>query len=1174
MLLKRLFTPRLPQFLAALCVTLSVSVLPAQPSDEDGVIDLLFLGHDQREGRGYHLSHVFAPMLSQSLGREKIRMRYEEDVSVLNPEDLAKTDVLLIYANHKTLSAEQEKALLDFVSGGGGFVPVHAASACFGHSEPYVKLVGARFLRHGMEAFTARIAPGMEQHPILDGFKEFETTDETYVHADHNPENRTVLMLRDQEPWTWTRTQGAGRVFYTAYGHDLRTWSQPAFHDLLIRGILWSVGDAKREANRRVVAAMPKINYTPADTIPNYRRQSPAPQLAQPFKPAESQALTLTQAGFELQLFAAEPDIVKPVAFAWDERGRLFVLETVDYPNTVRNGEPGKDRIVICEDRDGDGRADTFKTFADGLNIPTGITPLDGGWVVAQAPHFIFFKDTDGDDRADVRYVLNDGWGTRDTHAGPSNLRYGHDNRIWGTVGYSRIEKSTQGVFGQGVFRMDADGGEVEPVGLFSNNTWGVGISEDFEIFGSTANNAPAWHVPLWRRYTYDRHDALPSQLAAKIDDFTQFFPITHKYLQVDAHGRYTAGSGFNLYTARAFPKRYWNQAAFIGGPTGHLLGQFFLKENGSTYVAQNRGSIIASVDEWFAPVFTDVGPDGQLWVADWYNFIIQHNPRPSVETAGFEATMGPGNAHENPLRDRMHGRIYRLVAKGSPAAPKLDLSKATTPELIAALGNDNLFWRLTAQRKLVRELRREAIPALRDIVRTDRSVDEIGLNVRVIHAIWTLHGLGDFDAATSESEQIANIALAHPSAAVRKNAVMALTDAGGQAALRWAASRIDDTDAKTRLKALIALGLLPASSENAKALFARQMTLSEDPWIRRAFAHAVVENGTFYVQELLAGATSPGGDPRSFYSNVEEMPDYIVLKRHLATLDGGYEAALGNWTKLPESRINLLSLALLEAWKTKLRTPSNEEIALLQRLVDHSDAATQMRLKLRSPGLSLTFGRIEEKAFAEFVAANTFQPEIARWGSRNRGEELFAQHCVSCHGGAAQGDVGLEAPALAGSESWYVQTQLQKFHQGLRGVHFKNPRGIAMRSALEFLNGEAAPNREIAHLAEYLSQLPETTPPVTIEGDPAKGQALYATCAACHGDKGQGNQALAAPKLTGKQDWYLLRHLQAFRDGVRGADPRDTTGAQMAAMAKTVPDDRSMQDLVRFIQTLNKTQP
>src|SRR5690606_2843171 len=192
---------------------------------------------------------------------------------VLNAEDLAATDVLLIYANHRNLSADQEKALLDFVNNGGGFVPVHSASACFGGSQAYVDLVGARFRSHGFEEFDTTIAPGMESHPILDGYEGFTTEDETYVHADHNEEGRSVLMLRENEPWTWVREQGKGRVFYTAYGHDMRTWGQEAFHDLLIRGILWAAGDEKRAANRALASSLPTMFYTPSDTIPNYRKQ-------------------------------------------------------------------------------------------------------------------------------------------------------------------------------------------------------------------------------------------------------------------------------------------------------------------------------------------------------------------------------------------------------------------------------------------------------------------------------------------------------------------------------------------------------------------------------------------------------------------------------------------------------------------------------------------------------------------------------------------------------------------------------------------------------------------------------------------------------------------------------------------------------------------------------------
>ncbi|MDQ8200557.1 ThuA domain-containing protein [Pelagicoccus enzymogenes] len=1167
--MKQSFIHRLAVVAAIAAIFTAGPSVAAQENDDDGVIDLLFIGHGQREGSGYHLSHVFAPVFNRSLGDEKIRMRYVETLDVLNPEDLAATDALMLYANYNTISDDQEAALLEFVAKGGGFLPVHCASACFGHSQEFVDLVGARFRSHGYEEFSTTIPEGKETHPILQGYEGFVTKDETYVHADHNEDQREVLMLREDEPWTWTRTHGKGRVFYTAYGHDMNTWGQEAFHDLLIRGILWSVGEEKSEANRRLVASMPEMKYEAADTIPNYLKKSPAPQLASAFTPEESEKLSLVADGFEMQLFVAEPDIVNPIAFAWDEKGRLFVAESVDYPNNVDPNQEGNDRILICEDKDGDGRADTFTVFAEGLNIPTSLTPIDGGWIVAQAPHFLFLKDTNGDDKADVKYPINDYWGIRDTHAGPSNLRYGFDNKIWGAVGYSEVEKSTQGEFGQGVFRMDPDNGTVEPIGLFSNNTWGLGMSEDFEIFGSTANNAPAWHVPLWRPFTYERNPALPSQLSAKIDDFTQFFPITHKFLQVDAHGRYTAGAGFNLYTARAFPKQYWNASAFIGGPTGHLLGQFFLEEDGSSYVAQNRGSILSSVDEWLSPVFADVGPDGQLWVADWYNFIIQHNPQPSKQSAGFDAETGAGNAHVNPLRDRHHGRIYRIVAKGSEPSKSLDLSEASTSELVETLANDNLFWRMTAQRKLVREKRREAIPQLREIVLEDNAVDEIGLNTRVIHALWSLSGLGAFNLDSKQAESVVLAALEHPSAAVRKNAVMALTETGSEEELSLAASKTDDADPKTRLKALLALGLLPPSEERSNELLSRRSEFTTDPWLGRAFAYAVLENGDAYVRRLLEGGTSI--DFANGFDNIEEVPEYVALKLYLAKQEGDLVAALGNWKSLPSETVAIASMALLDVWKTQLHEPSSSDLVALQQMARLVDADTQMQLKLRTAGLDLQFSKIDEEKYQDFVKQNTFEPQIWGWGRVSSGEELYMQHCVACHGSDAGGDQGLGAPSLRGMDNWYTQTQLQKFYAGVRGTHFKNPRGIAMKGALQFLDMETRPQMAISHLAHYLETLEANAPDeATLEGDPAKGKTLYTTCVACHGPDGQGNTELAAPKLTGKQDWYLYKQIREFQEGVRGSDPRDAKGAEMALMAKTLVDEQAIKDVVAYIRSLD----
>ena len=165
----------------------------------------------------------------------------------------------------------------------------------------------------------------------------------------------------------------------------------------------------------------------------------------------------------------------------------------------------GHDRIKICEDTDGDGRADKFTVFADKLSIPTSLVFARGGVIVHQAPDTLFLKDTDGDDKADVREVLFTGWGTQDTHAGPSNLRYGLDNWIWGMRRLLRLPRDGRRRddinFRQGFYRFKPDGSKLEFLRNTNNNSWGVGISEEGLVFGSTANGNPSVYLPIPNRY-------------------------------------------------------------------------------------------------------------------------------------------------------------------------------------------------------------------------------------------------------------------------------------------------------------------------------------------------------------------------------------------------------------------------------------------------------------------------------------------------------------------------------------------------------------------------------------------------------------------------------------------------------------------------------------------------
>ena len=213
-----------------------------------------------------------------------------------------------------------------------------------------------------------------------------------------------------------------------------------------------------------------------------------------------------------------------------------------------------------------------------------------------------------------------------------------------------------------------------------SNNTWGLCFNEAGELFGSTANGCPIVHMPIPNRY-YEKVRGLTPTVLQNIAPDNHFEPITDKVRQVDWHGGFTAASNIAIYTARTYPREYWNRAAFISEPTGHLDGDDDAAARAARAIAPRYGwNLVASDDEWCAPIDAQVGPDGHMWVIDWYNFIVQHNPTP----AGFRT--GKGNAYETDLRDKTHGRIYRVVyTKAKPEKP-FTLKDATPEKLVETL--------------------------------------------------------------------------------------------------------------------------------------------------------------------------------------------------------------------------------------------------------------------------------------------------------------------------------------------------------------------------------------------------------------------------------------------------------------------------------------------------------
>ena len=182
---------------------------------------------------------------------------------------------------------------------------------------------------------------------------------------------------------------------------------------------------------------------------------------------------------------------------------------------------------------------------------------------------------------------------------------------------------------------------------------------------------------------------------------------------------------------------------------------------------------------------------------------------------------------------------------------------------------------------------------------------------------------------------------------------------------------------------------------------------------------------------------------------------------------------------------------------------------------------------------------------------------------SASAGKQAY-QICATCHGSEGEGNAALNSPALAGQEPWYLKRQLQKFKDGIRGSHPDDIYGMQMRPMAMTLADEAAMDA----VAEYIAGLPKKAPVATLGGDAAKGKGAYMLCQACHGANAEGNKMMNGPALQHLPDWYIVRQLKNYKAGIRGADPRDIEGMQMAPMSKTVPDEATMKDIAAYINS------
>ncbi len=455
--------------------------------------------------------------------------------------------------------------------------------------------------------------------------------------------------------------------------------------------------------------------------------------------------------GFVVKPFASEPDVVNPIGIDFDHRGRVFVLECLEYPRKAPAGQKGRDRIRIYEDTDGDGIADKVTTFAEGLNLATGIAVGHGGVFVGEPPNLIFLEDTDGDDKADKRTVLLDGWGYQDTHETLNSFIWGPDGWLYGCHGvftHSRVGKPgtpdrERVPLNAGIWRYHPQTKQFEVFAEGTSNPWGFDFDEHGSGFLTACVIPHLFHmVPggLYIRQAGQNFNPFAYGQIKEICDHVHYFGATPHSGNKDPRsldrGGGHAHAGCLIYQGGAYPEE-WNGRLFMNNIHGSRINTDILKRNGSTYVGSHGPDFLVANDPNCRVIQLRTGPDGSIYLIDWYDPQICHNTNAAIW-------------------DRSHGRIYKVEYKGTPQLKVGDLTKLSNDELVGLLKHQNSWWWRKAL-LILQERRAKAVaPKLKEIVQ--KSTDER----HSLRAMWALFNVGALD------REYAEVAMEHPSAWVR----------------------------------------------------------------------------------------------------------------------------------------------------------------------------------------------------------------------------------------------------------------------------------------------------------------------------------------------------------------------------------------------------------------------